>query len=225
MRLLYEPCNMDIDITSPEKSVCSLSIEKPELMCEFLKNLWNAINGKDNYIYFTEKDKRINLEKQAVFISNPFEVNINEKKILTHLYHDMVEISFDEGEKTTASVNSEIVCWLDQLSKKLPYPINYALDIDPIGLFKLYSVSIDDEAESLVEYLTNYIKLSHSILGITLFIFYHISDYLSEESLIGFIEMVQYEQVSVMFIENNVKYKLKCVKYIIIDADNCVIEY
>lgn len=75
-----------------------------------------------------------------------------------------------------------------------------------------------------MEHIVDYVKLGHQVLGIKLYVFLHLKDYLSEEDLEKLYEMVAYEQISVLLLESKMIDKLPQEQWWIVDADNCIIE-
>lgn len=225
MRMKHELCGLDIEISDENHRICWLTIERPDFLREFVKDIWNAIGGIDSNLYITEGQDNLNLGKKAVFVTNPFDININDKKILSKVYQDMSAVCLNEEYEQLTEINREIVTLLDTINDKLPYMLQFNLDIDPMMLFKGYNVAIDEEEQGMLENLISYIRLSHQILGIQLFIFFHLCDFLDEKEMKAFIEMMTYEHVTILLIEASSRLAIEGIRYYIVDKDECLIEY
>jgi CRISPR type II-A-associated protein Csn2 len=122
-------------------------------------------------------------------------------------------------------INSAVVSLFDEIGLHLPYPLDYSLNLDFQQLLKTYKIKIEMHDTELIERVVNYIRLSHQILGTSLFIFVHFRAYFSTGELAQIKEMVQYEQIVVLMIENNVNLdKATDEKWWIVDKDMCIIE-
>ena len=169
-------------------------------------------------------DKSVHLDKGVSVVFNPFSIDVNEKKILTKLMSEMQVISETELYVQKAELNAAIISLLDEINLRMPYPMTYSLDLDIQQLLKAYSVKVDMQSTSFMEHIVDYVKLGHQVLGIKLYVFLHLKDYLSEEDLEKLYEMVAYEQISVLLLESKMIDKLPQEQWWIVDADNCIIE-
>ncbi len=122
-----------------------------------------------------------------------------------------------------AFVNKACVDLLDEISQNSPYAITFNLDLDLTALLKMYSVQIDDTAISLAEKLIEYMKLSHQILGIRLFVFVNLRDYLSEDEMKQVYESAFYDKIQLLLIEGHSQVPLPGEDILIIDKDLCKI--
>ena len=166
----------------------------------------------------------MHLDKGVSVVFNPFSIDVNEKKILTKLMSEMQVISETELYVQKAELNAAIISLLDEINLRMPYPMTYSRDLDIQQLLKAYSVKVDMQSTSLMEHIVDYVKLGHQVLGIKLYVFLHLKDYLSEEDLEKLYEMVAYEQISVLLLESKMIDKLPQEQWWIVDADNCIIE-
>lgn len=222
MRLYYEPCGLEISI--PEGRMSGICLENPMTMQKFVSSLWRQSNGAVEDIFITDGDKSISLNKDVNMVFNPFSLDVNEKKILTKVMSEMQVIGETELYLEMTELNAAIVTFLDKLNQRMPYPLTYSLDLDVQQLLKSYAVKIDMQSESLSGRIVNYMKLGHQVLGVRLFVFLHLRDYLSMDDFEKIYEMVAYEQISVLLLESRMTDKLPQERWWIIDADNCIIE-
>lgn len=222
MRLSYIPCGLEITIS--EGGVSGICLENSQDMQTFLHSMWSQSNGGEGEIYLSEGDKSIRLDKDVRVVWNPFSVDLNEKKILSKLWGEMQEIAEAELYVHKSELNAAIILFLEELNQRIPYPLSYSLDLDIQQLLKEYEIKIDMQSTCLNEQIVNYMKLSHQILGINLFVFWHLKDYLSVEELESLYEMVAYEQISVVLLESRVASKLPREQWWIVDDEHCIIE-
>lgn len=222
MRLYYEPCNLDLELE--EGKTYGVAIENPVLYRTFIENVHNQINGMEGDIYLTKKGKEIKFDKELTVVFNPFALDVNEKRVIAKLYSEMKDIANEEFYSQQKKINSEILSFLDTICTKTFYPINFSLDLDILQLLKMYSVKIDNTTNGLAEQIAFYIKLTHQILGIKVFLFIHLCDFLTNSELKSLSEMVTYEKVVMLDIETRDKKQHLDCKWWIVDFDNCIIE-
>jgi CRISPR-associated protein Csn2 len=223
MRLLYEACGLEIEIGEGE--ITGICIENSVMFRKFTENLWNQASAVEGEIFLTQGDKAVRLNKEGCVLFHPYLVDVNEKKILSHIYDEIQEIINVDFYEKGCAINSSIVSLLDEVGSHLPYPMGYSLTLDFQQLLKLYGVKIEMQDSELIERIVNYIRLSHQVLGTVLFVFVQFRNYFSPEELEKLKEMIQYEQISILMVENvihmgdNIK-----EKWWIVDKDLCIIE-
>jgi CRISPR-associated protein Csn2 len=222
MKLYYAPCGLEIGFDMGQ--ICGVSIENVNSWRNFIESLWVQANGDAGNIFITDKDKEVKVDKDVSVIFNPFSLDVNDKKIISKLYVEMKNITEQDMYVQKMELNSDIVNLLDEINARISYPIEFNLELDIQQLFKLYNVKINMHDASLIERISNYVKLAHQILGIKIFVFVHLKQYLSDEEWGYFNEMIVYEQVAVLLLENSVLMSEALnEKWWIIDADNCII--
>lgn len=149
---------------------------------------------------------------------------MNTKRIQTHLFSEMKEISNDFCYEPKENVNNMIVSYLDKLSAKLPYPISFNLSLDEMGLYKQYDVRMAFENNDLVEKVINFIQLQATLCNVKVMIFVNGKAYFSEEQLKEIYTCAFYNKIHILLVESEKKNCLQEEKYYIIDADKCFIE-
>jgi CRISPR-associated protein Csn2 len=223
MKLFYNVCDLEIEIK--EGCMTGIVFDNPAMFRTFVENLWNQTNGMEGEISLTKGDKPVKLQKEGCVIFNPYAIDLNDKKILSHIYNEMKELVEHDFYVRKSEINASIVSLLDDLEPHFPYPLVYSLELDFTQLLKVYGVKIELQCEELVERLVNYVRLVHQVLGTELFIFIHLEDYFNRDELKKLEEMILYEQISILLIENRVDMEEKeNQKWWIVDKDSCIIE-
>lgn len=207
-----------------EGGMAGIAMENPIMMQTFVENLWKQSNGDEGEIFLTDGDKSFRMDKDVRVVFNPFAIDINERKILTKLMGELQEISETELYIMKTALNSAIVSFIEEVSGHIPYPVSYSLDLDVQQLLKVYDVRLDMQCSTLLERVIDYMKLSHQVLGVKLFVFVHLRDYFSNEDFDKLYEMVAYEQLSVLLLESRAVDTYPKEQWWIVDADNCIIE-
>jgi CRISPR-associated protein Csn2 len=221
MKLFFGGCDLEIEIK--EGDMAGVCIENPLMFRRFAENLWNQANGVEGEIFLTKGEKPLRLNKEGSVIFNPYSLDVNERKIINHMYAEMQEIADMNFYTQQSDINSAVVSLLDEIGAHLPYPLDYSLNLDLQQLLKIYGVKIEIHNTELIDRVVNYIRLSHQILGMVIFV--NFRAYFTQEEISGLREMIQYEQIAVLMIENNVNLEhTKNEKWWVVDKDLCIIE-
>ena len=125
------------------------------------------------------------------------------------------------SEKT--EIQRLIIHYIDKLMDDVPYEmITSNLELDLIQLLKMYEVRVEPECSSLLEQLTEYVKIIARLLNRKLLILVNICSYLDIQSVEELIKMCEYVKLPVLLIENCERDLEGCKTYII-DKDQCLI--
>lgn len=224
MRLLNSHYNIEIEFFQSEP-LC-ICIESPGMLRDFLTDLWSQSCGSAGNFILSRDGKEIPLSKGAELIMNPFAVNFNDKKIVNKLYQELEKIVTDDCFDVAEEINSQIISFLDLIVEKLPYRIEFELELDAQALMKMYKVRFEEEFDKeFLEKLTSYIKLIHKVCGIECFVTYNLKQLLTQDELTALYRDLLYEQIYIMDIEGAFTYKVPEESCIIIDKDECLIQF
>ncbi len=221
MRLVYK--RLDLEMNFNENEINVLIIENPTIYSDVIQSFINQSDGLGGNFLCSVDNKEIALSKVAEIIITPFDVDINNKKIITKIYTEIdSEIMISMSEKA-ALLNKNIIEFLDEVVSHVDYDIVYEPAINFTGLFKLMDLKNRNQDDELINRLINYIKLMHTVLNRELFVFVNIKMYLSEEEIEELYKFCAYEKIHVLLIEgfqNKIYYNEKVW---IIDKDLCII--
>ena len=121
-------------------------------------------------------------------------------------------------------LNREIVCYLEKLIFRVPYALEYDLDLNVAALLKCYDVRIAKDNESLLEKIVEYMKVSHRICNVQIFVFVALKQYLSEKEIRQLYEFVFYEKIYLIIVDAYQGKRIPGEMHWIIDKDLCIIE-
>lgn len=221
--MMLQWIDRELDFKFEENRVNVLVIENGEDYSEFLKGLAIALErGIDNFS-LCENDKRLNLSKNVEVIFSPLLLDVNSKRIQTHLFQELKKISDEEFYELKEEANSVVIAYLDELSKKVSYPIRFNLEMDENALYKQYDLHLEFEDETCVEKTINYIRLQSSLCGRKLFVLVNCKAYFTPEQLHELYKAIIYNKVNLLMVESMENYWLPEEKYYIIDKDQCLI--
>ena len=222
MNLIYPEYSLSIQFE--ENKVFVISAEHPEVYSSILRDIWNQVQGEMGGFILSENEKIKNIAKEMDCIFNPFVIDCNDKRILSKLYQELKENIDNFLIQESVELNQYIVNFLDEISKISPYALEYGLDLDIIGLLKIYGVKIESIYETLLERIIEYIKVMSQICNIKIFVFVDLKHYLLEEELKQLYEFVFYEKIVLIIIEPVYTRGIEGEKCWTIDKDLCIIE-
>lgn len=210
--------------TIDENFAYEIVIEKTELFTNVMQELQRKSIGEGRDIILSEVEKELDFNKYCEIIWNPLNLNYSNKKILSNIYSELNSCAVNEFYEETENLYAHIVEYMDKIIKTVSYNIDFSLDQDNIGLYKLFKVGIVNDFDCLCEGLIDYILLLKKALNINVVIFINIKQYLNEEEYYELIKRAMYEKIAVYNISGDEKYHLNNEKLFIIDKDECVID-
>ena len=222
MRLLSTEYNFQIDLI--ENVINVLVIESPTILTNVLSDLWKQYNNGDGQFVLLDKDKKIKFSNKIEYISNIFDLNINNKKILNKLYSELNSISNESCLLEKQLLNIKTIEFLDKIINQTPYPLIYNADFNALDIFKLYDVKLDTISTSLLESIVEYLSVINRICNVNIFVFVGLKTLLNEQELFELYKFVSYEKIHLILIEAFQNKLLENEKYLIIDQDACIIE-
>ena len=212
--------NIDLEINKP----FSLIIENRFSYSQLINQLWLLKIGDVNDFIISKADEELKFSKMGSLVFNPYEIDVNDKKVINRIYQELNDIAINDYIENTNKIKTEIVDYMETIINTVSYPLLYNMDIEIGMLLKLLSTKIDDSYETMLDKLISYVKLYHQVLSTKLFVFVGLKQYLSDEEIISFYDNLKYEDVYLLDIENRQYNILSVEKTVIIDDDNCRID-
>lgn len=219
MKLIYEKYGIFIEII--ENQVVTLVIENQKVFSEFVQNLNQQINGDEGELILSDEDKELSFSKQAVLVTNPFTINCNEKRIVNKLYKELQDATNETLVEHYAKINSVLVNFVDEIISMVPYNLTYDLELDLLGVLKLFNVRIDNENVNLLEMMIDYIRALKTICGIQIVAVLNIKCFFTADQLKELYKFCFYEKVFLINIQGNQFFHMEEEKCYIIDKDLC----
>ena len=199
-------------------------IESPEVFSEYLQELNGQLVGEDGRFVLSENNKELDLAKKADMVINPFSVDVNSRKILNKLYVELSGLSKEEQMYTkTMELFRYIQEYMLDLEQCTSYILEFDQEIDISALLKAVNIHYEVKDVDFLEKIIQYIKIMIAVAGIKVFIFVNLRSYLSETQMQSLIQECEYQDVRILFIENQQRSCMKGGKQYIIDIDKCEI--
>lgn len=222
MKLMH--AEYGIEIALKENQIPVLVIESSEMFSKLIQELYQSRQGIAGKFVLSEGDKLLPIGKSVELVINPFEIDLNEKRILQKLYQEMESQVQEQLVLETTEIHGKLISYLEEIAQKITYPVIFDLETNVLGLMKTYNVRLEAETNTLLEKLVEYFKLLHQLCRINVAICVNLKTYLSETELSQLYEALFYEKMNLILLENRQGKRLKEEKICIVDEDGCIID-
>lgn len=222
MKLLQTEYGLCIDFEDCKKQV--LVLENPEVFSEFVQEIYQQIQGEEGSFLLSNDNEKEVMPKKADIILNPVELEMNNRKVMNRLYEEMRVISDEYYFTEVSGIHAKIIEYFDELSLKLPYPIQYSMDMNVLTLFKLYDLKLEFEDLTLFERILEYIKVLGMLTDVKLLVLVNIRDYFDDEKMNELYKCSTYYNVNLLLLEAVQRNTIEDERICIIDKDKCLIQ-
>ena len=216
MKLINEDLNNEI--VFEENKVNLLVIENKKKFVEFIQEIIKQINGDEGKFSLFDINTELKIHDKIEIIKDIFDLDVNNKKVLHKIYHELEELSVDsEFLLETKTMESNLLKYIYCLIEKYDYPLEIAEGLDLKELFKLLSVKLSLCFSNKVEEILEYIDLVSNVLKKEIFI-------LEKDDIVALYRECFYKKIKLLFAESQ---KPDIIneeeKLFIIDNDLCEI--
>ncbi len=220
-RLVNEPLNIYLDEIEEKYNI--LVIESKTLFYQVIKDLYQQINNEYGDFVFSKKDQPIEIKDSLELIINPFDLDINNKRILTAIQKLVVKEAKNEIHY---SETNKIITLLEGYAQKLAFTfdgnVSPKYEITSEAIIKMINFQVDVFSSSFPETIFEYLINSNKYLNTQVFCFVNFFNYLENNQIDDFIKSCLDYHISVIFIEAvDTNYKNTNCKKTIIDSDFC----
>ena len=222
MNLVTEYLENSFEIKA--KTINTLVIEDVEYFTKFLKGLIEASNKESEEFELIEGLKKLDISKSSEIIFDLFNIEANSASILKKLYTELEE---DTNSEEVYSKKIDMESSLLNLVDDLIYRSRFSLKSGQINyqnIFKAIDLEFDYDKNSLIERLTEYIKITSELLDKKLFIIVNLDSFSSQEDLDELGSFLCYNEIKLLALQNTITRQVKsCENLRIIDKDLCEI--
>lgn len=216
--ILYKHKLFDFDVNL-ENRLISLTIENPVVYRNFYQSINSCKSNEENIIFSDKSD--LSFEKFFEIILNPFEIDLNTKKLLEKTYENVSKEIIDKEFERFKLLSNEIINFINDNELIFESDIEWKDEITPSDIFSILRVQYTKE-EDYLSYFTKYIKLTSIIMKKKFFICNDIESFLAFNEINKIKTELYNNEITLISISNNKpKYSsLYDVKYVI-DFDKC----
>lgn len=223
MKLVHE--ELECPIMTDQMLFTEWIIESPDYFSKFLEEFWKQWeNGIGRYV-LSDGEKELDFRKNVELIFQPLSIDLNDKRILGKLYAELEQLAHTEQLfMRTQEITQYISEYVLDLEQRTEYILQMENTLDMTMVLKSLSVKYEVMEESYLEKLVQYIKITSQLLKKKLYVFVNLRSYLTDEKMNQLIQEMTYQEIHVLFIENQERTCVEgCMRYII-DTDGCEIQ-
>ena len=199
----------------------TIVIENNKKFYEYCSDIFSMQNGEDGKFIFLEKDKELKFSKNGLIIFDIFNLDFNDKKIISGLYSKLNEIVEENYHFEYLKYIGEFMKIIDDIKIDSPYPYTYNEDISFNDLLKAIKVQPEKEYSSILEKLINYINVISEYTLVKLIVFVNVRNFLTQEEMKELIKHIGYCKINIVFLESIQPKRVMDEKILIIDNDLC----
>lgn len=202
------------------KELNILVIENKQFYRKLIHALKESVSGNESYFKIIENLEEKDLSKMSAFITDVFDININESKIINKIYNILIEESngselYDQKIKFENEINK----FIEELIFRFDYDLTYD-HIDYKNIFKGVNLHMEDDFQGLMEKLLEYIDISYKLLDKKIFFVLNLNCYFNSDELEELRRYLCYNNVVVVLLQNRLDLEIQKSENIkIIDLD------
>lgn len=212
-------------VESVERKLTTIILENPKTYSDFIMELNECILGNESNIGIFEDSGESIRHTRCAMVWNPYLIQMNTKPILGKIYKEMEQIATEEFWNDMQDVHMKIVRYLDGILMKLPYPLEYSLDMKPDDVFRLYKVLFSENYESVLEKLCDYVKIVSRVCGLKCLFLLNLHDFLCMDEINELIKIANYHEMQLICIESHQRRSHKDEHTYLLDESDCVIRF
>lgn len=181
--------------------------------------------GAEGRLVLSKEDEILSFEKKAVVLTDPFDMDINNRKLLSKLSAVLKEqVYTDNLYLSTNKMLGELEVYLDQLTENVEFAIDYDTNVDITGVFKLVGLKLRKEYSNKLEQLLDYLEILQQLTDISIVALVNFKSFLSKEECEQLYDFAIYKKIQLVLLEGHMSdehIEGECTY--IIDKDGCEI--
>lgn len=221
MKIAHPELKMNID--QAEGIVNVLVIENENFFYKTICDIYKQLNGADGKYVLSENNKPLPWGKNAELITQLVPFELNRKTLVTKLYSKLKSQAVNEHYVETCEFGRAMAEYVALLSQEVNADIVFDNSFDPIGVFKLMNVRLEEDCDGLAEKLLSYMLNVRELEGNKWFITVGLKNYLSRDELSELYRELALNKLNLLLIEGADKDRIEGEKKYIIDKDLCEI--
>lgn len=221
MKLVHNNIQKHFDFSI--NPVQQLIVENHREFFNLTNQLYNQVNFNGEGLWVLSDDEILNLSKNAIIISDYYNLDCNSKKVQIFL-NDEIQNALNSTDYFTelADINSRLIDLNSKLLESIDLPIDFNAEFSPDDLIKISKYRIMEET-SLVQRIIAYVEIFAKLKNIKLIIFFNLSLILDERELYQLLKDLRYMDLYVFLLDGQ-STKQTQGEITVIDNDLCEIQ-
>ena len=203
----------------------TITIENRKILHDFEKYLFNEFEGNNDYLLLMDNNKIIDHKKNIYFLSNFYDMDLNNKKNLLALYKQIKVNHNDELKERFEQLTSNINDFFEFINFESEFDLTFDSNILIDDVLKLGDLRFNNENDDLFNSFISYLEIINNLFNINVFIVEELHKYFSNDDLIKAINELKYYGIILINIEkdNNFEGFVDEIRNYI-DIDYCTIQ-
>jgi CRISPR-associated protein Csn2 len=216
---------LDNEIIFDDTYVNILEIEDNCFFAKIVNEINNLVNGETSTerILLIDNDEIIDMSKNAIFVIDIFNVEYNQKKIITKLYQKIEEIYKLEYEiKQNIEIKTEeIIKNFNMIFEDFSFEIDFKVELTVQDYLKLLSVKIDtSQYITPIEKVLGLLDIAENFKLCKILMFCNLKSYFSKIEMQEIYKYSKYKKMYLLLFESKCSEEIfQYEKKIIIDEN------
>ncbi len=214
----------DFQLLLEESSIPVLIIENTNYLREVVSDLYMQVNGQEGHIILSDEDKILPMSKHVEIITNPWILDINQKKILTGLYKTIEKyIHTSDLEERMQRINHACNFLMVEVDQGIHEDLQYNIMIDYVKFCSFMNITIAEEG-NICEKTLQYMRLIYKyVIPNGVIIAIRMKEWFTKEEWNLILQQVILEKIPLLCIEEKETHNSEYESVKIIDKDFCFI--
>lgn len=206
------------EIEFKENSVNVLEIVDKKLFSNFINNINEQCNeaiNDDNSVVLFDENERIQISKNIYLMTDLFNIDLNEKKIINKFYNLIAENIRNNQDNQLENLIINFRNYLINEINELPFEFTMDDDLEISDLLKIFKVKIDVSCYcTIMEKIEFIINVLATLKIANILVIPNLKTYLNEEELVELYKYSVYNNINLLVVENStsekkLKYEVK----------------
>ena len=224
MKIINKNWQRKIEIE--DNIIYTLVFENKKYYRENIIELINQHKSKEGSFILSNDNKEISFDKNSYIITDIFNIDINNKKVLSKIYSSLLkEIVEDISSYNELSTNIRV--YFEKLIFNSSLEIEQGEEIDMCSLLKLGDFKIHVEQDDILEKFVKFLKVLIELCGCKIIFVVGLDTVFTQDEIIEIYKEVCLNKINIINIEyqqfNNLSTKNYREIVYIFDKDNCEI--
>ena len=224
MKIINKNWQRKIEIE--DNIIYTLVFENKKYYRENIIELINQHKGNEGSYILSNDNKEISFDKNSYIITDIFNIDINNKKVLSKIYSSLLkEIVDDISSYNELSTNIRV--YFEKLIFNSSLEIDQGEEIDMSSLLKLGDFRVHVENDDILEKFVKFLKVLSELCGYKIIFVVGLHTVFTQDEIIEIYKEVCLNKINIINIEyqqfNNLSTKNYREIVYIFDKDNCEI--
>ena len=220
--------NWQRQIVLEDNLIHTIVFENKKYYRENILELIRQHKGQEGSFILSNNNKEVSFDKNSYFISDLFNIDINNKKIITKIYGELLKVITDDIAEYN-KITSYIREYFETLVFNNNLDLEYNDEVEVNSLLKLGDFKIQFEESNYLEKLIKFLKVLVELCNIKVIFIVGLYRVFSVEEVKKIYKEVCLNKINIINIESEQQgiKKSDCYNELvyIFDKDNCEIQY